>query len=346
MLLKMLSAPFSRDMGIDLGTANTLVYVRNKGVILREPSVVAIHSDTGNILAVGQEAKRMIGRTPGSITAIRPMKDGVIADFDITEKMLRYFITKAHGRKRLVRPRIIICVPSGVTEVEKRAVIDAALQAGARDSFLIEEPMAAALGAGLPVNEPTGNMIVDVGGGTTEVAIIALGGIVASQSIRVGGDEMDEAIIQYVKDEYKTIVGLRTAEDIKIEIGTAIEGTEEVTRDIRGRDMLTGLPRTIKVSSNEIRQALKSPIDLIVGAVKRTLEKAPPELASDLMDRGIMLAGGGALLKGLDTLLKEETGMPIFLTEDPMECIVMGTGKVLEEINSLRRILITNRKIS
>ncbi len=345
MFLKLLSAPFSKDMGVDLGTANTLVYVRGKGTVLREPSVVAIQKDTRNILAVGEEAKKMIGRTPGNIVAIRPMKDGVIADFDVTERMLRYFITKTHRRSRLVRPRIIVCVPSGVTEVEKRAVIDATLQAGAREAYLIEEPMAAAIGAGLPVNEPTGNMIVDIGGGTTEVAIISMEGIVASQSIRVGGDEMDYSIVRYVKDQYKIIIGFRTAEEIKIDIGNAIEGAaKEKAKEIRGRDMVTGLPRPIEISAGEIMNALADPVEAIVSAVKMTLERTPPELASDLMDRGIIMAGGGALLAGLDSLLRRETGMPIHIAEEPLECVVKGTGKALEEIDMQRRILRSNQR--
>ncbi len=345
MFLKLLSAPFSKDMGVDLGTANTLVYVRGKGTVLREPSVVAIQKDTRNILAVGEEAKNMIGRTPGNSVAIRPMKDGVIADFDVTERMLRYFITKTHRRSRLVRPRIIVCVPSGVTEVEKRAVIDATLQAGAREAYLIEEPMAAAIGAGLPVNEPTGNMIVDIGGGTTEVAIISMEGIVASQSIRVGGDEMDYSIVRYIKDQYKIIIGSRTAEEIKIDIGNAIEGAaKEESKEIRGRDMVTGLPRPIEVSAAEILKALADPVEAIVSAVKMTLERTPPELASDLMDRGIIMAGGGALLAGLDSLLRRETGMPIHIAEEPLECVVKGTGKALEEIDMQRRILRSNQR--
>ncbi len=346
MFLKILSAPFSRDMGIDLGTANSLVYMRGQGVILREPSVVALQEKTRNIMAVGQEAKKMIGRTPGNIIAVRPMKDGVIADFDVTEMMLRHFITKGHKRNRLVRPRIIICVPSGITSVEKRAVIDAALQAGAREAFLIEDPMAAAIGAGLPVNEAVGSMVVDIGGGTTEVALISLGGIVTSQSIRVAGDEMDEAIAQYIKNEYKILIGLRTAEDIKIDIGTALDSGEDRERQIRGRDLVSGLPKTISLNSNEIRLALLEPINAILNAVKLTLEKSPPELSSDLMERGIILAGGGALLRGLDELIREETGMPVHIAENPLDCIAEGTGRVLDELESLRRILLTGRKLS
>ncbi len=346
MLLRLLSAPFSRDMGIDLGTANSLVYMRGRGVILREPSVVALQEKTGAILAVGQDAKKMIGRTPGNIIAVRPMKDGVIADFDVTEMMLRHFIQKGHKRNRLVRPRVVICVPTGITAVEKRAVIDAALQAGAREAFLIEEPMAAAIGAGLPVNEPIGNLVVDIGGGTTEVALISLGGIVASQSIRVAGDEMDEAIAQYVKNEYKILIGLRTAEDIKIEIGTALNSGEEKERQIRGRDLVSGLPKTLTLNSNEIRLALLEPINSILNAIKLTLEKSPPELSSDIMDRGIILAGGGALLRGLDELIREETGMPVHIAENPLDCIAEGTGKVLEELESLKKILLTGKKLS
>lgn len=348
MVLDFLTAPFSRDMGIDLGTANTLVYVKGKGVLITEPSVVAIRKDNNEVLKVGNEAKEMIGRTPGNIVAIRPMKDGVIANFEITEKMLRHFITKAHKRRRLVRPRIIVCVPSGVTEVEKRAVIDAALQAGAREAYLIEEPMAAAIGAGLPVDEPTGNMVVDIGGGTTEVAVISLGGIVTKKSIRVGGDEMDEAIVNHIKSKYNLTIGERTAESVKMDIGSvhaADEGEEEEI-DIRGRDLVNGLPKTITVTSNEIREALEEPVFDIVKAVTDTLERTPPELSADIMDRGIIMAGGGALLTGLDQLLCEETGMPVYLAEDPLHCVVEGTSKVLDELNSLRDVLITPKRLS
>ncbi|MGM0445221.1 MAG: rod shape-determining protein [Bacillota bacterium] len=345
-MFNFLSAPFSRDMGIDLGTANTLVYVKGKGIIIREPSVVALNERDKKILAVGNEAKNMIGRTPGNIRAIRPMKDGVIADFDVTETMLRHFIRKAHKRNRLVRPRIIICVPSGVTEVEKRAVIDAALQAGARSAFLIEEPMAAAIGAGLPIHEPTGNMIVDIGGGTTEVAVISLGGIVTSSSIRIGGDEMDEAISQYIKKNYKLMIGERTAEQIKIDIGTATGDNGDLTKEIKGRDLVNGLPKTITISSNEIKEALKEPVNSILDAVKRTLEKTPPELASDVMGRGIILTGGGALLHGIDDLLIEITQMPVYLAEDPLDCVVNGTGIALEELDKIKDLLITPKKLS
>ncbi|MFW6007356.1 MAG: rod shape-determining protein [Halanaerobiales bacterium] len=351
MVFKFLSAPFSRDMGVDLGTANTLVYVKGKGILIREPSVVALRENNHEVLAVGNEAKNMIGRTPGNIIAVRPMKDGVIADFDVTERMLRYFIRKAHKRTRLVRPRIIVCVPSGVTEVEKRAVIDAAQEAGAREAYLIEEPMAAAIGAGLPVHEPTGNMIVDIGGGTTEVAVISLGGIVNSRAIRLGGDEMDEAIVQYVKHKYSLMIGERTAEEIKIEIGSAVQKNEDInsektSKEIRGRDLVSGLPKTITIQSEEIRKALAEPVNNIINAVKITLEKTPPELSSDVMDHGIILTGGGSLLKGLDDRLKDEVEMPVHLADEPLDCVVKGTGIALEEINSLKRILISPRKIS
>ncbi|MFO7815816.1 MAG: rod shape-determining protein [Halanaerobiales bacterium] len=345
-MFNFLSAPFSRDMGIDLGTANTLVYVKGKGIIIREPSVVALKENARKILAVGNEAKNMIGRTPGNIKAVRPMKDGVIADFDVTETMLRHFIRKAHKRNRLVRPRIIICVPSGVTEVEKRAVIDAALQAGARSAFLIEEPMAAAIGAGLPIHEPTGNMIVDIGGGTTEVAVISLGGIVTSTSIRIGGDEMDEAISQYIKKEYKLMVGERTAEQLKIDIGTATGENGGLTKEIKGRDLVNGLPKTVTINSKEIKKALKEPVNNILDAVKRTLEKTPPELASDVMGRGIILTGGGALLHGIDDLLIDITQMPVYLAEEPLDCVVNGTGIALEELDKIKDLLITPKKLS
>ncbi len=354
MVMDFLTAPFSRDMGIDLGTANTLVYIRGKGVLIREPSVVAIKANNnsdGEVLAVGNEAKNMIGRTPGDIVAIRPMKDGVIADFEVTENMLSYFIRKAHKRKRLVRPRIIVCVPSGVTEVEKRAVIDAALHAGAREAYLIEEPMAAAIGAGLPVHKATGNMVVDIGGGTTEVAVISLGGIVNKQSIRVGGDEMDEAIVTHIKDKYNLMVGERTAEEIKIAIGSAhfsskADVDKAESMEIRGRDLVNGLPKTVTITAGEIQSALQEPVGDIVRAVKGTLEETPPELSADIMDRGIVLAGGGALLSGLDNLLSEEVGMPVYLADDPLDCVVSGTGKVLEELGNLKDVLITPKRLS
>lgn len=336
---------FSKDMGIDLGTANTLVYLKGKGIALQEPSVVAIQRDTSSVLAVGDEAKQMIGRTPGNIVAIRPMKDGVIADFDITERMLRYFINKASKQKFLFHPRVVVCIPSGVTEVEKRAVIDATLQAGAREAYLIEEPMAAAIGAGLPVHEPMGNMIVDIGGGTTEVAVISLGGIVTSKSVRVAGDEMDESIVQYVKKTYNLMIGERTAEQIKMEIGSAFPSDTAKTMDIRGRDLITGLPKTVDITDEEIRNALSEPVNSIVEAVKVTLERTPPELSADIMDRGIILAGGGSLLQGLDSILKRETGMPVYLAEEPLNCVALGTGKVLEEINTLKKVLINPKRL-
>jgi len=335
----------SRDMGIDLGTANTLVHVKGKGIVLNEPSVVAIQRDTGEVLAVGEEAKQMIGRTPGNIVAIRPLKDGVIADFDVTQAMLKYFIRKAISSQAFFRPRVIVGVPSGVTEVEKRAVIDATIQAGAREAYLIEEPMAAAIGAGLPVHEPTGNMVVDIGGGTTEVAVISLGGIVTSRSIRIGGDEMDEAIVQYIKRTYNLMIGERTAEEIKIKIGSAIPLTTDVTMDIRGRDMVSGLPKTLTIKGHEVQRALSEPVSGILEAVKITLEKTPPELASDIMDRGIVMTGGGSLLRGLDTLLNKETGMPVYVSEDPLICVASGTGKALESIDLLKRVLMTPRKL-
>ena len=333
-------------MGIDLGTANTLVHVKGRGIVLREPSVVAIKSDTGDVLAVGDEAKQMIGRTPGNIVAIRPMKDGVIADFDVTQAMLKYFIRKAMNTKSFVRPRVVVGVPSGVTEVEKRAVIDAAQQAGAREAYLIEEPMAAAIGAGLPVEEATGNMVVDIGGGTTEIAVISLGGIVTSRSIRIGGDEMDSAIVQYIKRMYNLMIGERTAEEIKINIGTAIVTPEtDTSMDIRGRDLVSGLPKTITIQAKEIREALGEPIYKIVEAGKATREKTPPELAADVMDHGIMMTGGGALLKNLDQLLAHETGMPVLVAEDPLSCVGEGTGKSLENIELLKRVVMTSKKL-
>ena len=344
--MRFMSKYFIRDMGIDLGTANTLVYVNGKGVVLREPSVVAIRRDTGAILAVGDEAKKMIGRTPGNIIAIRPMKDGVIADFDVTQTMLRHFITKAYRRRPFFYPQVVVCVPSGITEVEKRAVLDATKQAGTREAFLIEEPMAAAIGAGLPVEEPTGSMIVDVGGGTTEVAIISLGGIVTSRSIRIGGDEMDEAIVNYVKRTYNLMIGERTAEDIKIDIGTAFTTDENKTEDIKGRDLVAGLPKVQSLTTDEIRKALSDPVYQIIDAIKVTLEKTPPELAADIMDKGIIMTGGGSLLKGLDKLVAQETGMPVYIAENPLDCVVLGTGKALAEINLLRRVAVSPRKIS
>jgi rod shape-determining protein MreB and related proteins len=325
-----------RDMAVDLGTANTLVYVRGRGIVLSEPSVVAIDHASGEVHAVGVEAKRMLGRTPGTISAIRPLKDGVIADFDVTEQMLRHFIQKVH-QHRFAHPRVVVCVPSGVTGVEKRAVEEATRNAGARDAFLIEEPMAAAIGAGLPVSEPTGNMIVDVGGGTSEVAVISLGGIVVSVSLRVGGDEMDEAIISHVKREYKLLIGNQTAEEIKLEVGSAFPMKDEVQAEVRGRDMLTGLPKTVIISSEEIRDALEEPVGQIVDAIKSTLDKTPPELAADIMDRGVVLAGGGALLNGLDGRLRHETQMPVQLAESPLTCVAVGSGRSLELLEVMQR---------
>jgi len=333
-----------RDMAVDLGTANTLVYVRGRGIVLNEPSVVAINTKTGAILAVGSEAKQMIGRTPAHIVAIRPLKDGVIADFDVTEKMLRYFIQKVHRRSFLAKPRCVVCVPSGITGVEQRAVEEATISAGARSAFIIEEPMAAAIGAGLPVHEPTGNMIVDIGGGTTEVAVVSLGGIVTSQSIRIGGDELDDAIINYVKKEYSLMLGERTSEEIKISIASAFPMPEETNAEIRGRDLVTGLPKTIVISAEEIRRAIEEPVNSIVDAVKNTLDKCPPELAADIMDKGIVLAGGGSMLKGLDERLKHETGMPIHIAEDPLFAVAIGSGKCLEEFESLKRVLISSTR--
>jgi rod shape-determining protein MreB len=334
-----LSTLMARDMAVDLGTANTVVYVRGRGIVLDEPSVVAVNVRDGKPLAVGLEAKRMIGRTPAHIQAIRPLKDGVIADFEICEKMLRYFIQKVNA-SRWVKPRMVICVPSGVTGVEKRAVQEAAVFAGARkEPFIIEEPMAAAIGAGLPVHEPSGNMIVDIGGGTTEVAVISLGGIVASQSVRIGGDELDEAIINFIKKEYSLALGERTAEEVKITLGSAWPLMEELHAEIRGRDLITGLPKTIVTSTEEIREALDEPVSAIVDAVKVTLDKTPPELAADIMEKGIVLAGGGALLHGLDARLQHETGMPIVVAADPLHCVAVGGGQTLEEFDVLKNVL-------
>src|SRR6187397_3401046 len=325
-----------RDMAVDLGTANTLVYVRGRGIVLSEPSVVAIDSRTNEVHAVGLEAKRMLGRTPGTIQAIRPLKDGVIADFDVTEQMLRHFIQKVH-QHRFAHPRVVVCVPSGVTGVERRAVEEATLSAGARQAYLIEEPMAAAIGAGLPIGEPTGNMIVDIGGGTTEVAVISLGGIVVSQSLRVGGDEMDDAIVTHITKEYKLLVGQQTAEEIKLEVGSGYRLAEEVQAEVRGRDMLTGLPKTVILSSEEIRHALDEPVAQIIDAIRSTLDKTPPELAADIMDRGIVLAGGGALLSGLDERLRHETQMPAQLAESPLTCVAVGSGRSLEVLEVMQK---------
>ncbi len=330
-----------RDMAIDLGTANTLVYVRGQGIVLNEPSVVAINTRDNRALAVGMEAKRMIGRTPSYIQAIRPLRDGVIADFDITEKMLRYFIQKVH-RRRWARPRIVICVPSGITGVERRAVEEAAYHAGARKAYTIEEPMAAAIGVSLPVHEPSGSMVVDIGGGTTEVAVISLGGIVTSKSIRIGGDELDEAIIQWVKKEYNVMLGERTAEQVKMAIGSAWPYQNEPAAEVRGRDLITGLPKTIVLTSPEIREATEEPSQAIVDAVKFTLDKTPPELAADVMERGIVMTGGGALLRGLDVRLANETGMPIVTSDRPLQSVVLGSGQCLEEFDVLQGVLVSS----
>lgn len=328
---------FSNDIGIDLGTANSLVYVRDRGIVLREPSVVAIEAGTNNVLAVGAEAKRMLGRTPGNIIAIRPMKDGVITDFEVTEAMLRYFIQKVHNRK-LIAPRVVVAVPSGITEVEKRAVKESATQAGAREVYLIEQPMAAAIGVGLPVEQPIGNMIIDIGGGTTEIAIISLAGIVFSRSLRVGGDEFDETIITHMKRAYNLMIGERMAEDIKIKIGSAYPLEQELTMEVKGRDLNAGLPKTVTVRSEEIRESLQEPLSAILDAIRLTLERCPPELSADLVDRGIVLAGGGALLRGIDSLIREETNLPVTIADDPLTAVAKGTGRVLEEINFLRRV--------
>ena len=343
MILDPILGWFSSDLAIDLGTANTLVYVKGKGIVLSEPSVVAVRKDgrgTNKVLAVGKEAKMMLGRTPGNIVAIRPMKDGVIADFEITETMLRHFIRKVHNRRSLIRPRIIVCVPSGITQVEKRAVRESAESAGAREVFLIEEPMAAAIGAGLPITEPTSNMVLDIGGGTTEVAVISLAGIVYSKSVRVGGDKMDEAILQQIKRKYNLLIGERTAELIKTTIGNAFAGGQADKMQIKGRDLVSGIPKIIEIDSDEVRESITEQIETILETVKMALEQTPPELAADIVDRGIVLTGGGALLKNLDMLLREETGLPITITEDPLSTVVLGSGKALDSLDILREIMI------
>ena len=342
-IFDMILGIFSNDLAIDLGTANTCVYVKGKGIVLREPSVVAVKKDNrGNnqVLAVGSEAKRMLGRAPGNIRAIRPMKDGVIADFEVTEAMLRYFISKVHNQRRLVRPRIMICVPTGITQVEKRAVKESALSAGAREVFLIEEPMAAAIGANLPIQEPTANMVVDIGGGTTEVAVISLSGIVYSRSVRVGGDKMDEAILRPVKRKYNMLIGESTAEEIKIQIASAYPMEEEKEIEVKGRDLVTGIPQTIIITSEEVRKAIAEQVDAIVQAVRQALEQTPPELAADVVERGIVLTGGGALLRGLDQLLREDTSLPIFSVDDPLATVVMGTGIALDNMRTMREVCI------
>ncbi|RPI10947.1 MAG: rod shape-determining protein [Zetaproteobacteria bacterium] len=338
MIFDWLFGMFSNDLAIDLGTANTLIYVKGKGIILSEPSVVAIKRGTNQVLKVGREAKEMLGRTPGSIVAIRPLKDGVIADFDVTEQMIRAFILKSHNRKALVRPRVIVGVPSGITQVEKRAIRDSADQAGAREVYLIEEPMAAAIGAGLPVQEPTGSMIVDIGGGTTEVAVISLSGVVYSQSVRIAGDEMDEAITQYLKRKYNLLIGERTSENIKIQIGSAYPFDEPRKMDIKGRDLVDGIPKTLTINDSDIREALHDPVYAIVDAVKTALERTPPELSADIAEKGIVLAGGGALLHGLDTLISLETHLKVRIADDPLSCVVLGTGKVLDELDLLKTV--------
>jgi rod shape-determining protein MreB len=331
---------FSSDLAVDLGTANTVVFVRGKGIVLREPSVVAIHNDTKEVLAVGSEAKQMLGRTPGNIVAIRPMRDGVIANFEVTEAMIKYFIRKVHNRKTLVRPRVVIGVPSGITQVEKRAVRDSAESAGAREVYLMEEPMAAAIGVGLPISSPTGNMIVDIGGGTTEVAVISLSGIVYSRSVRVAGDEMDEAIINYIKRKYNLLIGERTAEEVKIKIGSAYPLEEKQVIEVKGRDLVAGIPKTLIISDEEIREALAESVATIVETVKICLERTPPELAADIVDKGIVMAGGSSLLKGLDLILREETGLPIIIAEDPLSAVALGTGKALDELELLKKVSI------
>ena len=347
--MNLFSGLFSNDIGIDLGTANTLVYVRDRGIVLREPSVVAIKAGSKRVLAVGDEAKRMLGRTPGDIIAVRPMKDGVIADFEITEEMLKAFIHKVssnrgwHGWQR--RPRIVIAVPTGITEVEKRAVKDSAINAGARDVYLMEEPMAAAIGVGLPVQEAAGNMIVDIGGGTTEVAIISLGGIVFCRSVRVAGDELDESIINYMRRAYNLMIGERTAEDIKIKIGSAYPVEKESTMEVKGRDLVAGLPKTLTITSQEVREAMAEPVQVIVESIRITLERCPPELSADLVERGIVLAGGGALLRGLDKMLAEETGLPVHVAEDPLSAVAEGTGKVLQEFEYMKKAAESERRI-
>ena len=338
----------SRDLGIDLGTANILVFMKNKGIVINEPSVVALNTSNNNVLAVGEEAKQMIGRTPGNIVAIRPMKDGVIADFESTKAMLRYFIKKSLKTSIFSsKPRVVVCVPSGITEVEKRAVIESTIAAGTRENnaFLIEEPMAAAIGAGLPVGEPLGSMVVDIGGGTSEVAIISLGGIVASKSLRVGGDEIDEYIVNYIKKEYSLAIGDRTAEDIKIQIASVFEPDPHVTMDVRGRDLVSGLPKTITITATEVQRAIEEPISAIIDAIKFTLERTPPELAADVMESGIMLTGGGALIGDLDKLISYETGMPVYIADEPLNCVAIGTGLVLENLETLKNVLISPRKI-
>jgi len=334
----------SMDIGVDLGTANVLVYVKGKGIVLREPSVVAIDRDTNTILAIGEEARAMIGRTPGNIVAIRPLRDGVIADYDTTESMLRHFILKVAGKRYFFKPRIMVCIPSGVTTVEKRAVLEAAMQAGAKKTYLIEEPLAAALGAGLDISEPFGSMVVDIGGGTTDVAVLSLGGIVVSESLKIGGDKFDDALVRYVKKEYNVVIGERTAETIKVNIGTALISDRNESMEIRGRDLLSGLPKALRITSAETHEALSEAVALIVQRIKSVLESTPPELASDIMDRGIVMTGGGSMLHGLDKLIQQETGIPTYLAEDPLSCVALGTGKALESIGSIEDSLTTLKR--
>lgn len=333
-----------KDIGIDLGTANTLVYIKSKGIVVNEPSVVAINKDTGEVLQVGNAAKEMLGRTPGNIVAIRPLKDGVIADFDVTQAMLRYFINKANPGHSFLKPRVIVCVPSGVTEVEKRAVEEATLNAGAKEVFIIEEPMAAAIGAGLPVEEATGSMVVDIGGGTSEVAVISLGGIVTSKSLRIAGDDFDDAIINYIKKKFNLMTGERTAEKLKIDIGSVYETMEDAYEEVSGRDLMTGLPKNIRVSTTDIVKALNEPVEQLIFAIKYTLEKTPPELAADIMDRGITLTGGGALLRGLDRYISEQTGMPVNIADNPLDCVALGSGEVLDQMEKHRNVMINARR--
>jgi len=342
MLFDWIFGMFSNDLAIDLGTANTLIYAKGKGIVLSEPSVVAVKKGTSQVLKVGREAKEMVGRTPASIVAVRPLQDGVIADFDLTEQMIRAFIVRIHNRKALVRPRIVIGVPSGITQVEKRAIRDSAEQAGAREVYLIEEPMAAAIGANLPVQEPSGNMVVDIGGGTTEVAVISLSGMVYSHSIRIAGDEMDEAVIQYLKRKYNLLVGERTAETIKIQAGSAYPFNEPRKMDIKGRDLMDGIPKTLTITDSDIREALHDPIYAILDAVKTALERTPPELAADIADKGIVMTGGGSLLHGLDTLIGLETHLKVTIAEDPLSCVVLGAGKVLDELDLLKTVCLEN----
>ncbi|GHV18721.1 rod shape-determining protein [Clostridia bacterium] len=336
-------AKFSKDIGIDLGTANTLVHVKGRGIVVREPSVVAINKNTKQVLAVGNDAKMMIGRTPGSIIAIRPLKDGVIADFDVTQGMLKYFIKKAMPNRGFFKPRVVVCIPSGVTQVEKRAVEEAVIQAGAREAYLIEEPVAAAIGSGLPISEPTGSMVVDIGGGTADVAVMSLGGIVTAKSLRVAGDKCDDAIVQYIRRRHNIITGERTAEMVKVNIGSAFALEQEVSLEINGRDLITGLPATKEITSIEIREALLEPAMAIVDCIKQTLEATPPELAADIMDRGIMLTGGGALIQGLDRLIEQEVKIPVHIAQNPLDCVVVGTGRVIDEMDFLRSVLMSSK---